>query len=69
MGSSFGDKDESLIRDVKINSFYMGKSEVTQYLWRKVMGNNPSYFKAPEAVRDGVLSVVDMMKMRCLSNH
>ena len=25
--------------------FYMSKTEVTQKLWKKVMGNNPSYFK------------------------
>ncbi|MCX8481551.1 MAG: SUMF1/EgtB/PvdO family nonheme iron enzyme, partial [Sediminibacterium sp.] len=30
---------------VTLSSFYMGKYEVTQALWYKVMGNNPSDFK------------------------
>ncbi len=30
-------------------SFYLGKYEVTQAQWQKVMGNNPSYFKSAEA--------------------
>lgn len=27
------------------NDYYIGKTEVTQTLWKAVMGNNPSYFK------------------------
>jgi formylglycine-generating enzyme required for sulfatase activity len=27
--------------------FYMGKYEVTQEVWQRLMGNNPSYFKGP----------------------
>ena len=30
---------------VTINSFFMGKYQVTQEQWEAVMGNNPSYFK------------------------
>ena len=30
---------------VKLNSFYIGQTEVTQELWEAVMGNNPSYFQ------------------------
>ena len=30
---------------VTLSSFYIGKYEVTQALWKMVMGNNPSYFK------------------------
>ncbi|MCE7925361.1 MAG: formylglycine-generating enzyme family protein [Haliscomenobacteraceae bacterium CHB4] len=30
---------------VTINSFYIGKYEVTQAQWKAVMDNNPSYFK------------------------
>ena len=32
------------IRDVKIDDFHIMKYEVTQGLWKAVMGNNPSYF-------------------------
>jgi formylglycine-generating enzyme required for sulfatase activity len=32
-------------RQVMVNSFYLGKCEVTQKEWRQVMGNNPSRFK------------------------
>ncbi len=27
------------------NSYYIGKTEVTQALWQAVIGENPSYFK------------------------
>ena len=37
--------DESPSHRVKLNSFYMGETEVTQELWRAVMGDNPSLFK------------------------
>ena len=38
------DDDETTVHQVTINSFYMGKYEVTQAQWQAVMGNNPSYF-------------------------
>ena len=49
MGCSKGDTecndDEKPQHKVKITkSFYMGKFEVTQGQWKKVMGNNPSHF-------------------------
>jgi formylglycine-generating enzyme required for sulfatase activity len=49
MGCSKGDTecgdDEKPQHKVKITkSFYMGKFEVTQGQWKKVMGNNPSNF-------------------------
>jgi formylglycine-generating enzyme required for sulfatase activity len=37
--------DESPIHRVTISSFYIMTTEVTQLQWKKVMGNNPSYFK------------------------
>ena len=38
--------DEKLIHQVTItNDYYIGKHEVTQALWKAVMGNNPSKFK------------------------
>ncbi len=50
MGCSTGDTeclvDEKPQHEVKITkSFYMGKYEVTQGQWKKVMRNNPSYFQ------------------------
>ena len=47
MGDTFGDgdKDEKPVHQVCVDDFYLGKYEVTQGQWEKVMGNNPSYFK------------------------
>lgn len=49
MGSPEGeegrDGDESPTHTVYIDSFYMGKHEITQAQWGKVMGKNPSRFK------------------------
>ena len=50
MGCSDGDDDclDDEIPQHKVtisNSFYMGKYEVTQGQWKRVMGNNPSYFQ------------------------
>ena len=33
------------VHSVTLSSYYIGKIEVTQALWRAVMGNNPSWFK------------------------
>jgi formylglycine-generating enzyme required for sulfatase activity len=47
MGSpdGVGDNDEHPQHQVSVQSFYMGKYEVTQAQWRAVMGTNPSNFK------------------------
>ena len=38
--------DEKSTHQVTLtNDYYIGKTEVTQALWKAVMGNNPSYFK------------------------
>ncbi|NLA39788.1 MAG: SUMF1/EgtB/PvdO family nonheme iron enzyme, partial [Methanomicrobiales archaeon] len=36
---------EKPIHNVTLSSFYIGKYEVTQALYKEIMGNNPSYFK------------------------
>lgn len=50
MGSTDGydsdaDDDEKPAHPVSLSSFYIGETEVTQALWREVMGENPSEFK------------------------
>jgi formylglycine-generating enzyme required for sulfatase activity len=48
MGSSQGESDERPIHEVMISTFYMAEIEVTQKLWKAVMGTNPSYFKGED---------------------
>jgi formylglycine-generating enzyme required for sulfatase activity len=47
MGSNlFGDDDEKPAHSVRISQgFWMGRTEVMQRQWERIMGNNPSYFK------------------------
>jgi formylglycine-generating enzyme required for sulfatase activity len=45
MGSDHGDRDEQPVHEVCLNSFLIGKYEVTQSVWQKIMGDNPSHFK------------------------
>ena len=37
-------EDEQPPHEVTVSSFYIGESEVPQYLWSTIMGNNPSQF-------------------------
>ncbi len=48
MGDGFGDglPSEKPLHEVCVDSYYLGKYEVTQGQWKKVMGENPSHFKA-----------------------
>jgi sulfatase modifying factor 1 len=45
MGSNEIFSDEEPVHSVTLNSFYIGKFEVTQAEWKAVIGNNPSLFK------------------------
>ncbi|WP_080055655.1 formylglycine-generating enzyme family protein [Spirosoma aerolatum] len=49
MGDDEGESDEKPAHNVTLNSFFMGKYEVTQGQWEKIMGNNPSHQKEPKA--------------------
>ena len=42
---SDADSYERPVHSVTLSSYYIGKTEVTQALWKAVMGNNPSEFK------------------------
>ncbi|QEP43329.1 formylglycine-generating enzyme family protein [Ectothiorhodospiraceae bacterium BW-2] len=46
MGSNSGDSDEKPVHRVCVNSFKIGKYEITQSQWQAVMGSNPSYFSS-----------------------
>ena len=50
MGSNdcYAESDEKPVHDVTLSSYYIGETEVTQALWKAVMGNNPSYFKGDD---------------------
>lgn len=37
--------DEEPAHSVMLSDYYIGETEVTQAMWRAVMGNNPSYWK------------------------
>jgi formylglycine-generating enzyme required for sulfatase activity len=45
MGSNKGGRDEKPIHTVTVSDFKIGKYEITQKIWKAVMGTNPSYFK------------------------
>ena len=45
MGSNNGEDREKPVHNVTLSSYYIGQTEVTQALWKAVMGSNPSSFK------------------------
>ncbi len=45
MGSNDEDDDAEPIHNVTLSSYYIGQTEVTQALWKAVMGSNPSDWK------------------------
>ena len=48
MGNHSGEADENPVHEVKLSSFLIGQTEVTQELWEAVMGSNPSNWKRPK---------------------
>lgn len=42
---SYAESDEEPVHSVTLSGYYIGKTEVTQALWKAVMGSNPSEFK------------------------
>ena len=44
-GSDADSDDEYPVHSVTLSGYYIGKTEVTQALWKAVMGSNPSRFK------------------------
>lgn len=44
MGSNDGDSDEKPVHSETVATFQIGETEVTQALWKAVMGSNPSNF-------------------------
>ena len=44
MGTSEGEDDEFPAHSVSVSSFNMSTTEVTQELYKKIIGKNPSYF-------------------------
>ena len=45
---SDAESDEKPVHSVTLSGYYIGKTEVTQKLWKIVMGNNPSGFTGDE---------------------
>jgi formylglycine-generating enzyme required for sulfatase activity len=55
MGDLKGESDERPLREVTISKpFYLGKFEVTQAEWTRVMGSNPSLFQGANRPVDSV---------------
>jgi formylglycine-generating enzyme required for sulfatase activity len=52
--SEAGRRDNETRRRVAVSGFYIGKYEVTQVEWKRVMGTNPSEFSGDHLPVDGV---------------
>lgn len=48
MGSEDGSDHERPVVQVRISSFEIGATEITQAQWRSVMGSDPSYFRGDD---------------------
>lgn len=45
-GEEYAEEDEAPVHTVRVRSFRMGETPVTQALWKAVMLDNPSYFQS-----------------------
>jgi formylglycine-generating enzyme required for sulfatase activity len=48
MGNNNGSDNQKPVHEVSLNTFSIGQTEVTQELWKSIMGNNPSWFRGPK---------------------
>lgn len=67
MGSTVRD-DEKPIHSETLESFKIGETEVTQGLWRAVMGSNPSYYTGDDSLPVENVSWEDCMNFISLLN-
>ncbi len=51
MGSENGRNNEKSVHEVTLKSFYMGQTQVTQALWKAVMGKDPEKLAFPHPQR------------------
>ncbi|MGK7944444.1 MAG: SUMF1/EgtB/PvdO family nonheme iron enzyme [Microcystaceae cyanobacterium] len=56
------EKDEPPPHQVSVSDFYMGKYEVTQEQWQRIMGNNPSHFQSGDTYPVETVSWHDCQK-------
>ena len=62
---------ESPVHEVELSDYYIGETQVTQALWKVVMGNNPSYFKGDDnrPVEQVSWKVITEKFIPALNNH
>ena len=63
--------DEMLAHKVTLSDYYIGETQVTQALWKVVMGNDPSYFKGDDnrPVEQVSWKVITEKFIPALNNH
>ncbi len=68
-GSNSGASDEKQVHEVCVDGYWLGKYEVTQGQWKRVMGSNPPYFKKGDSHPVGKVSWNDVQDyIRKLNN-
>ncbi|MDR2460512.1 MAG: formylglycine-generating enzyme family protein [Deltaproteobacteria bacterium] len=68
MGDLYGEDDEKPLRKITISTpFYLGKYEVTQSQWERLMGNNPSEFRGADRPVDSISWDMAMLFIQALN--